>query len=113
MFGQSKSHKSRGVREITIFLCPVPTLIRGRQSVNVAVTRTAVLLEKCAVPRKIRELVADLVAAGFEDRGGKGSHRNFIHPNVRKPVTLSGRAGDDAKMYQERAVKRAIEESKS
>lgn len=63
--------------------------------------------------RKIRELIADLKAAGFEDRGGKGSHCNFVHPNVAKPVTISGNAGDDAKKYQERAVSKAIEESKS
>jgi len=65
------------------------------------------------VPRKIRELIADLEAAGFENRGGKGSHRNFVHPNVAKPITVAGRAGDDAKKYQERAVNKAIEESKS
>ena len=65
------------------------------------------------MPRKIRELIADLEAAGFEDRGGKGSHRNFVHPKVAKPVTISGKAGDDAKKYQERAVFNAIEESKS
>lgn len=65
------------------------------------------------MPRKIRELIADLEAAGFEDRGGKGSHRNFVHPKVAKPVTISGHAGDDAKKYQERAVSKAIEESKS
>jgi predicted RNA binding protein YcfA (HicA-like mRNA interferase family) len=65
------------------------------------------------VPRKVRELIADLVAAGFQDRGGRGSHRNFVHPNVSKPVTISGNPGDDARQYQERAVKRAIEESKT
>ncbi len=64
------------------------------------------------MPRKIRELIADLTAAGFSDRGWKGSHRNFVHPNVSKPVTVSGRLGDDAKKYQERAVTKAIEESK-
>lgn len=64
------------------------------------------------MPRKIRELIADLKAAGFEDRGGKGSHRNFSHPNVADVVTLSGKLGDDAKKYQERIVKYAIEESK-
>ncbi|WP_150105961.1 type II toxin-antitoxin system HicA family toxin [Rubinisphaera brasiliensis] len=52
-------------------------------------------------------------AAGFRNRGGKGSHRNFVHSNVVKPVTISGKAGDDAKQYQERAVKRAIEEARS
>jgi predicted RNA binding protein YcfA (HicA-like mRNA interferase family) len=61
--------------------------------------------------RKIRDLVADLEEAGFVDRGGRGSHRNFVHPRVRKPVTLSGRLGDDALHYQERAVRLAIEES--
>jgi predicted RNA binding protein YcfA (HicA-like mRNA interferase family) len=64
------------------------------------------------VPPKIRELIAELRAAGFVDRGGKGSHRNFVHPNVSKPVTISGALGDDAKQYQIRAVQLAIEESK-
>jgi predicted RNA binding protein YcfA (HicA-like mRNA interferase family) len=65
------------------------------------------------MPRKIRELMSDLEKAGFVNRGGKGSHRNFVHRNVAKPLTLAGKSGDDAKPYQERAVKRAIEESKS
>ena len=64
------------------------------------------------MPRKVRELIADLEAAGFVDRGGKGSHRNLVHPKVIKPVTVSGESGDDAKAYQERAVKKAIAESK-
>ena len=62
--------------------------------------------------RKVRDLVRDLEAVGFVNRGGKGSHRNFVHPKVRKPVTVSGRDGDDALHYQERAVRLAIEESK-
>jgi predicted RNA binding protein YcfA (HicA-like mRNA interferase family) len=64
------------------------------------------------MPRKIRELIADLSSAGFEDRGGKGSHRNFKHESGVK-ITLSGKLGDDAKPYQERNVKKAIEEAKS
>ncbi len=64
------------------------------------------------MPRKVRELISDLVSAGFADRGGKGSHRNFVHPNVSRVVTLSGKPGSDAKKYQERALKSAIEESK-
>jgi predicted RNA binding protein YcfA (HicA-like mRNA interferase family) len=63
------------------------------------------------LPRKVRELIGDLEQAGFSDRGGKGSHRNFVHPKVRKPVTVSGQPGDDARQYQERAVRLAIEES--
>jgi len=35
------------------------------------------------LPRKIRELVRDLIDAGFTiiPGGGKGSHRKFTHPN--------------------------------
>jgi predicted RNA binding protein YcfA (HicA-like mRNA interferase family) len=62
--------------------------------------------------RKIRELISDLEAAGFVNRGGKGSHRNYQHPKGQR-VTLSGKPGDDAKPYQEREVRRAIEESQS
>ena len=65
------------------------------------------------IPPKIRELIADLEAAGFVDRGGKGSHRNFVHPKVLKPVTISGQPGDDAKRYQVRATQLAIEESRT
>jgi predicted RNA binding protein YcfA (HicA-like mRNA interferase family) len=70
--------------------------------------------EKCSfgMPRKIRELIRDLERAGFVNRGGKGDHRNFVHPKVPKPITVSGKAGDDARDYQEKAVKRAIEASK-
>ena len=64
------------------------------------------------MPRKIRELIRDLEDAGFENRGGKGSHRNYEHPNGPR-VTLSGKPGDDAKTYQEREVKQAIEEAQS
>ena len=64
------------------------------------------------MPRKIRDLIADLAVAGFENRGGKGSHRNYFHPKVPKPVTIPGQLGDDAKNYLEKAVKLAIQESK-
>ena len=64
------------------------------------------------MPPKVRELIGDLTRAGFVDRGGKGSHRNFVHPKVAKPVVMSGNPGDDAKRYQVRAVQLAIEESK-
>ncbi len=62
------------------------------------------------MPVKIRNLIRDLKKAGFVDRGGKGSHRNFVHPDLTKPVTVSGNEGDDAKHYQEKAVRLAIEE---
>jgi predicted RNA binding protein YcfA (HicA-like mRNA interferase family) len=62
------------------------------------------------MPEKIRELMAKLEKAGFVNRGGKGSHRNYVHPKGIN-VTLSGAAGDDAKKYQEKAVRKAVEES--
>jgi predicted RNA binding protein YcfA (HicA-like mRNA interferase family) len=62
------------------------------------------------MPRKIRELIRDLECAGFVNRGGKGSHRNFIHPS-RAHVTLSGREGDDARPYQEQQIRREIARS--
>jgi len=61
------------------------------------------------MPKKIRELIRDLKKAGFADRGGKGSHRNFSHPRGAK-ITLSGHCSQDAKHYQEREVERAIGE---
>ena len=60
------------------------------------------------MPRKVRQLIADLERAGFMDRGGKGSHRNFSHAKGVR-VTLSGSPGDDAKPYQERDVRRALD----
>ena len=64
------------------------------------------------MPPKVRELIAELERAGFVNRGGKGSHRNFVHPEVPKPITISGAPGDDARQYQIRAVRKSIEESK-
>ena len=64
------------------------------------------------MPPKIRELIAELEKTGFINRGGRGSHRNFVHPAVGKPVTISGKLGDDAKHYQVRAVSLALKELK-
>lgn len=60
------------------------------------------------MPRKIRQLIGDLERVGFVNRGGKGSHRNFAHERGIR-LTLSGNPGHDAKPYQERDVRRAIE----
>ena len=64
------------------------------------------------MPRKIKQLIQELEKAGFINRGGKGSHRNFVHPKVVKPITISGKIGSDALHYQEKDVQKAIEESK-
>ena len=64
------------------------------------------------MPPKVRELIAELERNGFTNRGGKGSHRNFKHPKRKRPVTISGKPGDDAEKYQIRDVRNAIKEIK-
>jgi len=64
------------------------------------------------MPRKIKDLIRELQQAGFVNRGGKESHRNFVHPKVIKPVVIADQLSDDAHHYQEKAVKTAVEESK-
>ncbi len=66
------------------------------------------------MPRKIRELKADLRRAGFgELRGrGKGSHSFWRHPLFRDlRAILAGRDGQDAKDYQEEQVAAVIAEA--
>ena len=62
------------------------------------------------MPRKIRQLIKDLEKAGFVNRGGKGSHRNFEKRNC-ETVVISGKSGDDAKRYQEKKVQEALKQS--
>ena len=62
------------------------------------------------MPRKIRQLIKDLETAGFINRGGKGSHRNFLHEKG-VALTISGKLGNDAKPYQEKLVRGKIEEA--
>ena len=45
------------------------------------------------MPKKIKELISELEKAGFVNRSGKDSDRNFIHPLVMKPVVLFGNTG--------------------
>ena len=66
------------------------------------------------MPKKVRELIQDLKKAGFyEISGGKGSHRKFAHVNYAGAVTVSGKSGSDAKTYQEKQIRQAIETVKS
>ena len=63
------------------------------------------------MPRKIRQLIADLESVGFARvPGGKGSHRKFRHARFPGSAILSGQDGDDAHPYQERQVRNAIRE---
>ena len=58
------------------------------------------------MPLKVRELKAMLLKAGLRLLPtGKGSHRQYGHPSLIRPVTISG---DDAKRYQEQEVRQAI-----
>lgn len=64
--------------------------------------------------RKLRELRRELRDAGFEmiaDRG-KGDHELWRHDANKITVGLDGRDGNDAKHYQEKEVRAAIEDSK-
>ena len=61
------------------------------------------------MPKETRELISMLEKSGFTNRGGKGSHRNFLHPSGVK-VTISGKLGSDALKYQEKEVKSRIAE---
>ena len=60
------------------------------------------------MPRKVRQLIADLERAGFVNRGGKGSHRNLMYPKGLW-VMISGNPGDDAKRYQEKDLWRVLD----
>jgi predicted RNA binding protein YcfA (HicA-like mRNA interferase family) len=59
------------------------------------------------MPRKVRELRADLRRAGFVLANTEGSHQTWRHPTGRR-VILAGRDGADAQRYQEREVRAAI-----
>ena len=62
------------------------------------------------MPRKIRQLKADLRKAGFLalPRRGKGSHAIWKHAKSGAEVNLAGSDGADAHYYQEREVRDAI-----
>ena len=61
------------------------------------------------MPRKLRQLRADMRKAGWFIDHQTGSHQRWKHPLVRAyEVTLAGADGADAKPYQERDVREAI-----
>ncbi|MFY7803825.1 MAG: type II toxin-antitoxin system HicA family toxin [Limnoraphis robusta] len=60
------------------------------------------------MPKKIRELKAELLKAGFTYRSGKGSHTVWSHPKLSYSLILSGKDGADAERYQERDVRNAL-----
>ncbi len=61
------------------------------------------------MPRKIRQLIADLTSSGFtEVEGGNASHRKFRHENFPGAVIVSGKEGAGALPYQEKHIKNAL-----
>ena len=63
------------------------------------------------MPKKVRELRQMLRQAGFVEVDGKGSHTNWICTGYAGKLTVSGADGDDARRYQEKDVRRAIQEA--
>ncbi|OLE51603.1 MAG: hypothetical protein AUG51_22120 [Acidobacteria bacterium 13_1_20CM_3_53_8] len=61
------------------------------------------------MPRKLRQLRADLRAAGAYIAFQKGSHQKWRHPKVATPLELAGNDSKDAHHYQERDVKQFIQ----
>jgi predicted RNA binding protein YcfA (HicA-like mRNA interferase family) len=61
------------------------------------------------MPKKIRELKAILLKAGFTWRPGKGSHTQWQHEQLPEdPITIAGKDGSDARLYLERQVARTL-----
>ena len=61
------------------------------------------------MPRKIRQLKADLRRAGASVVRQRGSHATWQHPAIPGVlVELAGHDGDDAQAYQERDVRDAL-----
>lgn len=63
---------------------------------------------------KIRELKSLFKKAGFIYRSAKGSHTRWCHPLLPEdPITISGKDGDDAKLYIEKEVNEKLAKLKS
>ncbi len=66
------------------------------------------------MPKKIRELKSLLKKAGFIYRSAKRSHTSWYHPLLPEdPIIISGKDGDDAKLYIEKEVNEKLAKLKS
>ena len=62
------------------------------------------------MPRKIRELKAQLTREGFIylPKRGKGSHERWRHPLLKKTMTIPGKDGDDVPLYLEKQLAKLL-----
>ena len=63
------------------------------------------------MPKKVRELKQYLSKAGFvlQKGRGKGSHTYWLHSDLESPLIMPGKDGDDAPIYLERQVNKAVQ----
>jgi predicted RNA binding protein YcfA (HicA-like mRNA interferase family) len=62
------------------------------------------------MPRKIRELKAQIASEGFVylPKRGKGSHERWRHPSLGRTLTIPGKDGDDVPLYLEKQLKKLL-----
>ena len=62
------------------------------------------------MPRKLRQLRADLKKAGWYKARQVGSHEQWKHPLLPNAlIPLAGHDGDDADQYQERDIRKGVQ----
>ncbi|NJO73675.1 MAG: type II toxin-antitoxin system HicA family toxin [Leptolyngbyaceae cyanobacterium RM1_406_9] len=64
------------------------------------------------MPRKIRELKAQIAREGFVflPKRGKGSHERWRHPLIGRTLTIAGKDGDDVPLYLEKQLAKLLSE---
>ena len=62
------------------------------------------------MPRKIRELKAQIAREGFEQlpKRGKGSHERWRHPMLEETLTVPGKNGSDVPRYLEKQLTKLL-----
>jgi len=62
------------------------------------------------MPRKIRELKAQIAREGFVKlpNRGKGSHERWRHPRIKETMTIPGKDGSDVPRYLEKQLAKLL-----
>jgi predicted RNA binding protein YcfA (HicA-like mRNA interferase family) len=73
------------------------------------------IVNRSLVPRKIRDILKDYYDAEFfvVKGAGKGDHRKLRHEKYSGSIILDGKDGDDCRQYQERDLKKALNQLRS